>query len=49
MEYSLIGYRKTTQLVRLDVLINGERIDDAHPIVHSRQGLQRVDGRWWRN
>jgi len=33
MEYSLIGYRKN-QLVRLDVLINGDRADALTTIVH---------------
>ena len=33
MEYHLIGYRKN-ELVRLDVLINGERADPLTTIVH---------------
>jgi GTP-binding protein LepA len=33
MEYQLVGYRKN-ELVRLDVLINGDRVDSLAAIVH---------------
>ena len=43
MEYSLIGYRKN-ELVRLDVLINGEKADPLTTIVH-RDKAYNV-GKW---
>jgi GTP-binding protein LepA len=39
-DYDLIGYRDT-QLVKLDILINGDRVDALSQLVHEERAYQR--------